>query len=423
LSMSGIPPLISYEQALRTVLENVHPLGQTHCPLEKSLGRIVAEDIRAPMHLPEADRSGVDGYALRSVDTLYAAEDRPVRLKIVGQVVSATDRPPAITAGKAIAIMTGGAVPQGADTIVKREDVESDGHTMTLRAAIPPGRYISEKGKDLVKGALVAKKGTMLDPVAYSVLASVRMAIVPVMKRPAASILAVGSELADLSEKENEHKIVASNLFLLSALIETMGIQVALARITKDDKASLQTDLKEALKNDLLITAGGTMHSRSDLTRSAMEEAGIDLQFSGMSVVPGKGTSFGLFKGRPVFALPGTPSAVFTVFYTLISPCLRKLMGQEQTGPTTITAVLEEDLHKRPGLEHFVMGQVSVHEGGYRVRPLAKPEHPVFSAMRLANGFIVVPANRDHLKKGATVSVHLLDPLPSTESLTLSGRK
>ena len=415
--------MISFERALHMALQSVHSLGATPCPLDKSLGRIMGEDIRATVHLPEADRSGVDGYALRSVDTLHAAADRPVRLKIVGEVVSAMDRPTAITAGEAVPIMTGGAVPEGADTIVKREDVESDEHTIALRTTVSPGRYMAEKGKDIAKGALIAKKGTVIEPVAYSVLASVRMATVPVMKRPAASVLAVGSELADLSEKENEHKIVASNLFLLSALVKTMGIQVALARITKDDKASLQTDLKEALRNDLLITAGGTMHSRSDLTRSAMEEAGIHFKFSGISVVPGKGTSFGLFKGKPVFALPGTPSAVFTVYHTLISPCLKKLMGHELTGPTTITAVLEEDLHKRPGLEHFVMSQVSIQEGGYRVHPLARPEHPVFSAMRLANGFIVVPANREHLKRGASVSVHLLDPLASTESLIISGRK
>jgi molybdopterin molybdotransferase len=141
-----------------------------------------------------------------------------------------------------------------------------------------------------------------------------------------------------------------------------------------------------------------------------------------MSVVPGKGTSFGLFKGEPVFALPGTPSAVFTVFHTLIRPCLRKLMGQEQTGPTAITAVLEEDLHKRPGLEHFVTGQVSLREGGYRVRPLGRPEYRVFSAMSIANGFIVVPPDKDHLQRGTIVSVHLLEPLPSTTPLANASR-
>ncbi len=415
--------MISHEHALRTILESIHSLGRTQCPLEKSLGRITAEDIPAPVDLPEADRSGVDGYALRSLDTLHASSDRPVRLRIVGEGLSITERPPAISTGETIAIMTGGALPPGADAIVKREEVGSDGHTVMLQAAVPPGRYISEKGKDIAKGAMIKKKGTMIDPVAHSVLASVRMTTVPVMERPAASILAVGSELADFSDKENGRKIVASNLYILSALMETMGIEVRLARITKDDRASLETDLKEALQNDFLITAGGTMQGRSDLTRSAMQAAGIHLHFSGISMVPGKGTSFGLFQGKPVFALPGTPSAVFTAFHTLISPSLRKLMGQEQTGPTTITAVLEQDLQKRPGLEHFVMAQVSLRDGGYRVRPLSRPEHAVFSAMRKTNGFIVVPADRHHLEQGATVSVHLLDPLPSTAYLPVSGSK
>jgi molybdopterin molybdotransferase len=412
-----VPSMVAYEHALRVALESIRPLGVTRCPLEQSLGRIVAEDIRATEHLPEVDRSAMDGYALRSVDTLHAAADRPVRLKIGGEIHSGTARPAAVTAGGTSAIMTGGVVPPGADAIVKREDAECDEDTITLREAIPHGQHISEKGKEMAKGSLIAKKGTMIDPVAYSVLASLRMSNVPVTQRPSVSIMVIGNELADLSDKGDGHKIVASNLFLLSALLETMGVHVAQARVTNDDKAAIQADLKDGLQNDLLIATGGTWHSRYDLTRSAMEGAGIRFQFSGMSVVPGKGTSFGLFEGKPVFALPGTPSAVFTVFHTLIHPCLRKLMGQEQIGPITVTAVLEQDLHRRPGLSHFVTGQVSLKEGGYRVCPVGKPDHSIFSAMGMANGFIVVPADQEHLKRGAMVSVQLLEPWASTSPL------
>jgi molybdopterin molybdotransferase len=412
-----VPSMVAYEHALRIVLESIRALGAIHCPLEQSLGRLVAEDIRATKHLPEVDRSAMDGYALRSVDTLKAEASRPVRLKIVGEIFSSTEKPAGITEGETIAIMTGRTVPPGADTIVKREDVESDGETIILRVAIPPGRHISEKGKEMARGSLIAKKGTMINPVAYSVLASLRMSNVPVMQRPSVSIMVIGNELADLEDEGDGHKIVASNLFLLSALVETIGAQVARARVTNDDKAAIQADLKEGLQNDLLITTGGTWHSRYDLTRSAMEGAGIRFRFSGMSVVPGKGTSFGLFEDKPVFALPGTPSAVFTVFHTLIRPCLRKLMGQEQIGPITATAVLEQDLHRRPGFSHFVTGQVSLQQGEYRVRPVGKPEHSVFSAMGMANGFIVVPADQEHLKRGAIVSVQLLEPWASTSPL------
>ena len=296
----------------------------------------------------------------------------------MGEIHSSAERPAGITERETIAIMTGEAVPPGADTVVKREDVESDGDTVTLRIAISPGLHVSEKGKEMAKGSLIAKKGTRISPVAYSVLASLRMPTVSVMKRPDVTIMVIGNELGGLSDQGKGHKIVASNLFLLSALVEALGAHVARASIVRDNKAAIETELKEGLQNDLLITTGGTWHSRSDLTRSAMEGVGIHFLFSGMSVVPGKGTSFGLFEGKPVFALPGTPSAVFTVFHTLIRPCLRKLMGQEQVGPTIIEAVLEQDLHKRPGLEHFVTGQVSLQQGEYRVRPVGKPDIPSF---------------------------------------------
>ena len=93
-------------------------------------------------------------------------------------------------------------------------------------------------------------------------------------------------------------------------------------------------------------------------------------------------------------------------------------MGQEPIDPTTIAAVLEEDLHRRPGMEHFVTGQVSIQGGGYRVRPLGRPKRAIFPAMSIANGFIAVPPDQAHLKPGATVSVLLPDPF--CESCTAS---
>jgi len=225
----------------------------------------------------------------------------------------------------------------------------------------------------------------------------------------------------DIYERSTDHKIVASNLHMLSGMITEYGGTVHSAKISRNEKRAIRKNIEQGLKSDILITTGGSANSHSDLTRTLVEELGVDLRFTGVSMRPGKGTAFGLFENKPVFILPGTPSAVFAVFYSLVLPALLWLMGRKVGGISPVTAILEQDIEKRSGIEHLVQGLVRRVDSLYYVLPLIGREVETFSAMNRANGLIIVNPDQAVLKQGERVFVQPLglqeDHLSESEAL------
>jgi molybdopterin-guanine dinucleotide biosynthesis protein MobB len=407
----GFSHMVSRTQALNLILENVSPLDVVSLPLAASLGAAVAQDIYARVDVPSVDRSAMDGYTLRSQDTVEATSAHPVSLQVAGEIHPSTKKLPRIDMGQAALVMTGGAMPPGADAVVKLEDAEATGTTLIIRRPVPPFQYVSQKGKDIRAGSLVVEKGKPVTPVLLSILASLNITRIEAIRRPAVAVLAIGNELANLGHNADGHKIVASNLYMLSGLIEKAGARIRCAKITKNNEKAIQKDILEGLESDLLITTGGTANAPSDLTRKLMEEWGIHFKFSGVSMLHGKGASFGFLKEKPVLALPGTPTAVFALFHTFVLPALRRLMGfQHPHASGRITAILEETIRKRPGMEHLIPALVEGQGGGYRVRPLIGTQTEDFRAMAGTNGFVLMGPDQSVLEKGRSVPVQLLSP-------------
>jgi len=401
------PRIVSRKEALELILDSVHPLATIKLPLEGSLGYIAAEDLYAPTDLPRFNRSAMDGYAICSKDTANATNKRSVKLKVVGEIHPSTAELIPIESGQAVRIMTGGPIPPGADAVVKEEDARCEAGTLDVAGLVPASQHVWEKGKDIKKGSLLVEQGSPVTPAILGILANLQIREVTVTRRPEVCILAVGNELIDLHDKPTGHKIVASNIYMLSAMVKQHGGRLRFAKISKNDKGAIRRDIKEGLKGDMLIMTGGSSNAHSDLTRALMGEMGVELRFAGVSMRPGKGTTFGLYDNKLLFGLPGTPTAVYVVFYTLVLPALLRLMGMAVQGPCCIEAVLEQDINKTPGIEHLVQGFV-MEDSHYRVLPLVGPDIEVFPAMARANGLIIVGPDQAHLKQGQTVSVQLL---------------
>jgi molybdopterin-guanine dinucleotide biosynthesis protein MobB len=319
-----------------------------------------------------------------------------------------------IETGQAARIFTGGAIPPRADAVVKKEDVGHTAGAIEIQEAVPPSRHVWKKGKDVRKGALILKRGEAVLPAALRILAALQIRKVPVTRRPEVSILAIGNELIDLHDRLTGHKIVASNMYMLSAMIEQYGGRVKAAKISRNDKDALRQDIEEGLKSDLLITTGGSSNASSDLTRPLMQEMGINLRFAAVSMRPGKGTSFGLYDKKPVFGLPGTPSAVYVAFYTLVLPALLRLMAFKANGVSPIRAILEQGIKKKPGIEHLAQGLVRERDSAYRVLPLVGPDVEISFAMTRANGLIIIDPDKSRLNKGETVLVQPLYPFEAS---------
>ncbi len=405
---------VSRKQAVHLIMDSLRPLESLMLPMEESLGYPVSRDIHASEDIPRFDRSAMDGYAVCSKDTATATDADPVRLPVVGEIHPSTAEPAPVERGRAAGIMTGGALPPGADAVVREEDVRREAGIIEVRQPVTASQYVSRKGKDISKGNLIAARGEVVSPAVLGIMASLQMTRVAVTRRPEVAILAIGNELIDLGDRSSGHKIVASNLYMLSALIRQHGGDVRHAKISRNDKGAIRKDLAEGLKSDILITTGGSSNSHSDLTRALIEEIGMDLKFAGVSMRPGKGTTFGLFDDKPVFALPGTPSAVFVVFFSLVLPALKRLAGALTYTTSYIEALLDEDIRKKPGVEHLVQGLVREEDSRCRVHPLGGSKQKVFSAMNRANGMIVVESHQSELKRGATVVVQLLDSSGTT---------
>jgi molybdopterin molybdotransferase len=400
---------VSLKEALDLVVRNVRPHEAITLPLDMALGHTLAEDVYASQDIPPFDRSAMDGYALSSQDTAAATSDHPVRLLAVSDIHPSTAKPPQVQTGQAARIMTGGPVPPGADAVVRYEDVQANDGAIIIRTPVTCCSSVKKKGRDVQKGSLVAQAGLIVEPAHVGLLAALHVREVVVTRQPATAILAIGNELIGLHDSPNNPKIVASNLYMLSAMIKRQGAEVGFSRITKNHEDAIRHDLKEGLKQDMAITIGGTANGNSDLTRGVMGAMGVDIVFSGLGVRPGKGTTFGLHDGKPVFALPGTPSAAFTAFHTLVIPALWRLCGRRKTGIHTIEAILEKDIRKKPGTEHVVQGVVSQKASCAQVLPLDGPDVARLAALGRANGLIRIAPDNCRLAKGQPVSVQLLN--------------
>jgi molybdopterin-guanine dinucleotide biosynthesis protein MobB len=402
--------IVSRKQALDLILGSTYPLETIQLPLEKTLNYIASENIYASADIPRFDRAAMDGYAICSKDTANATKEHPVRLAVVGDVHPSTADLAPIETGQAARIFTGGPIPLRADVVVREEDVRYTAGTIEIQDGLRPCQHVWKKGKAVTKGALILQQGEAVSPAVLRILAALQITKVPVTRRPEVCILAIGNELIDLHDRLTGHKIVASNMYMLSAMIEQYGGRVKAAKISRNDKDAVREDIQEGLKSDLLITTGGSSDASSDLTRPLMEEMGIDLRFAAVSMRPGKGTSYGLYDKKPVFGLPGTPSAVYVAFYTLVLPALLRLRGFKADGVSPIRAILEQGIKKKPGIEHLAQGLVRERDSAYHVLPLVGPDVEISFAMTRANGLIIIDPDKSRLNKGETVLVQPLNP-------------
>ena len=409
---------LSREQALDLILGSTYPLGTIQFPLEKTLGHIASENIYASADIPRFDRAAMDGYAICSKDTANGTKEHPVRLAVVKDIHPSTADLAPIETGQAARIFTGGAIPPRADAVVREEDAGYRGGIIEILEVVPPSQHVWKKGKAVTKGALILKRGEAVSPAVLRILAALQITKVPVTRRPEVCILAIGNELIDLHDRLTGHKIVASNMYMLSAMIDQYGGRVKAAKITRNDKDAVREDIQEGLKSDLLITTGGSSDASSDLTRPLMEEMGIDLRFAAVSMRPGKGTSFGLYDKKPVFGLPGTPSAVYVAFYTLVLPALLRLRGFKADGVSPIRAILEQAIKKKPGIEHLAQGLVRQRGSAYHVLPLVGPDVEISFAMTRANGLIIIDPDKSRLNKGDTVLVQPLYPFEAALAIS-----
>lgn len=328
---------LSVTKAQQCVLESVVVLGAESVKLEHSLGRVLAEDVRANRDLPPYDVSAMDGYALRSADLAHI----PAALAIIEDIRAGDMPDKTVQAGQCARIMTGAPVPQGADAVIRVEDTqvissealspnseEATSHStkpgsgqvagylpktgerdavslhesifdaVQINAAVKLGNDIRLRGEGMRNGEVVLKAGTEITPGVIGVLATVKCAQVQVYRHPRVAILSTGNELEDMDEPVDPNKIPNSNSYALMAQVQALGIEPDLLGIARDDPAELEEYLQRGLRFDVLLVSGGTSVGVHDYVRPIVESLGVQMKFWRVAMKPGHPVAFGVLQRK-----------------------------------------------------------------------------------------------------------------------------
>ena len=397
---------LSVTKAQQSVLESVGVLGAEAVTLGQTLGRVLAEEVRANRDLPPCDVSAMDGYALRSADLAQI----PATLAII-EDIKAGDMPSrAVQTGQCSRIMTGAPLPEGADAVVRVEDTHAvSDSTVQINAAVKPGHDIRLQGEGMRNSDVVLKAGTEVTPGVIGVLATVKCAHVQVYRQPRVAILSTGNELEDIDEPVDPNKIPNSNSYALMAQVQALGIDPVLLGIARDNPEELEEYLRRGLRYDVLLVSGGTSVGVHDYVRPTIESLGVRMKFWRVAMKPGHPVAFGIASHARFFGLPGNPVSSMVCFEQFVAPALRRMMGHQRLYRRAITARLTHEVQHQPGRTEFIRVTLAKEPGGYAATSTGAQGSGMLLSMARADGLMVVPAGSTGLAAGEQVTVQLLD--------------
>ncbi|MEK6790618.1 MAG: gephyrin-like molybdotransferase Glp [Deltaproteobacteria bacterium] len=402
--------MITVQEALDTILKEVAPLMLESVRLEDALGRTLGEDVRARWPNPMWNNSAMDGYAVRSVDTLGASEEGPVRLKVIYDLPAGSMPGRPVGQGEAIRIMTGAPMPDGADGVIMVEKTgAAPDNGVLIRAVVKPGEHVRVCGEDFKKHDVVVKKGAIIRPAETAMLAATGAPFVFVYKRPRVAVISTGDELVDISQTPPPGKITNSNGYTLAALVAECGAEPIQLGIARDNRESLLEKLKQAAEADCIVSSGGVSVGDFDFVKDVLKELGSRMLFWKVAMKPGKPLAFGVIGGKPAFGLPGNPVSSMVAFEQFVKPALFKMSGRAEIERAALPARLEKDLRIKSGRVNFIRAAMRIDATGITVTPLAGQGSALLTTMVAANSYIVVPKESEGFKKGDMVKVQPFD--------------
>lgn len=394
------------EEVLAMIEEEFAPLpGRVETvPLTAAVGRVLAEDVTAGEYVPAFDRSTVDGYAVRARDTFGCSDAIPAILTQTGQVLMGQGADQPLAPDCCIAVPTGGAVPEGADSVVMIEYTEDYGDgSIGIAKATAPGQNMIFKGDDVYPGKPVLEKGRLLTGRDIGALAAIGCAQVPVVKKLRVGIISTGDELVPPEQQPGPGQIRDVNGPMLQAMFAAAGAEVDYYGIIKDEEKQLKATVKAAENTcDLVVISGGSSVGVKDATCRIIEALGT-LLLHGIAIKPGKPTILGKCGGKPIVGLPGHPVAAYFVTKLFIFPLFHRLMGQKvQT--FTVTARLAESFsanHGRAQYQCVKLRQTGEILTAYPIRS----KSGLITTLAGADGFFCIGRDCEGLPEGAEIQV------------------
>jgi molybdopterin molybdotransferase len=378
------------------------PLGVENVALREALGRVVAADALSAVDLPPFDRSAMDGYAVRAADTDSS-------LTVVGEIAAGEVAQTPLSAGEAMGITTGAALPPGADAVLRVEDAIVSGDSVKPAAPIPVGTAVRYRGEDVARGSVLAPAGSALGVHHVTALASAGVGSVSVRRRPVVHVLATGTELLEVGAPPEPGRIHESNRLTIALLAEQAGAEVVVHPVVPDDAAATSAAVERALDGDVLAVSGGVSVGPHDHVKPALQESGVEELFWRVRLKPGKPLWFGRRGSTLVFGLPGNPLSTVACFLLFVAPALRRLQGESDAAPGFVPARLAVPASPSDGRTTLLTARlVRGADGVLEATPTEGQGSHLTGALAASDGFVSIPHASGELPARAAVQALLL---------------
>ena len=402
---------ISVERAIELIEQNVRPVEAGHIRATRAQGRILSENICAPMNQPPWPRSPLDGYAFRAADSTGASKETPVALRVVETLYAGSWTERTVQPGEAVRLMTGAPIPAGCDCVIRQEETDGGEETVQIYQALQPYDNYCAAGCDFHRGDLLLPAGTRLTGNALGVLASAGLyreeIMLPVYHKVRCAVICTGDELVPNDTRPlPPGKIYSSNAAVLASRLSELGVELTtLLPMFSDSADALADAIYEAAENaDVIITTGGVSVGAKDILHETLPLLFADRIFWKVKLKPGSPVMFSLYRERPLLSLSGNPFAASATFELFARPLLAKLFGCADLKPIVTEGALAEDFTKKGCSSRFVR---AVFRDGVVTAPQGHSSGQLASAVG-TNCLAEIPPISEPLEKDSRVKVWLL---------------
>ncbi|MBL4615054.1 MAG: molybdopterin molybdotransferase MoeA [Magnetovibrio sp.] len=396
--------LMPFDEGIKVLKERARlVVGTETISIRDALGRILAQDIIAPLDVPPHDNSAVDGYAVKFADLHQDSESRfPVTARIAAG--HPLQRP--AEDGEAVQIFTGAPVPEGMDTVFMQEDIALDGEHVILPPGIKQGANRRKKGEDVVEGDIIIRTGQMLRAQEIGLAASVGMGQLKVYTRLRCAVFSTGDEVADpILDEARDGAIYDANRYTVSALLKGLGCEVTDLGILPDSVAEIRGALHDAYPgHDLIITSGGVSLGEEDHITHVVESLG-SIDFWRLAIKPGRPMAFGKIVDTAFVGLPGNPVAAMVTFMRIARPLILTLSGRTRCDPHIFQIPAAFAMDKKVGRREWLRATLEMNDQGQ----MRAHKHPaqgsgILTSMVASDGLVELPEDLKRVNEGDLVN-------------------
>jgi len=392
---------VSLEEAQEIILEKVSPRQIESVPLSQGLGRILASNIICPENVPSFNRSPLDGYALIAEDTLSVAKGQKITLKVLEEVLPGGVPFSKVLPGTAVKVLTGSLLPEGANTVVRFEDVVIRDQYIEIKQELKPYVNVVFAGEDVKINDMAAEKGTKVNGPLIGLLAAMGISQISVYNKVKVALLSTGDELVDISEPVPKGKIRNSNIYSIVALCQEKGALSLDLGVVKDRQECIREKFFQALMlGDIVISTGGVSVGDYDLVKAALIDMGADILFWKVAMKPGSPTLVAMKEGKPIICLSGNPAAAMVGFELIAFPVIKKMMGEINCLPQKCIVIMSDDYAKSGKNRRLLRGRMVLNQGQVQAKLTGSQDSCILRSMVECNLLIDIPSGKGPVAVG-----------------------